>query len=511
MMHPMIVQHPPLPWTLDASLSRVTPDALDALPWDHVYDEMEALEAGAIANPDEGRQVGHYWLRDPMLAPTMGQARQIGEATEALHDFVRDVQSGVIRAREGHYTDLIWIGIGGSGLAPFLLVDSCGGGGLRPHFLDNVDPDGICRVLDAVGDRLPTTLVAIASKSGSTPEPMAALTLTLERLAEHGLADPTRLVAVTVPGSALDARARKEGWRARLPLWQWVGGRFSATSAVGLLPAALCGVDVAAVVSGAAAMDTWTRNRDWRENPAALLAACWFILGEGQGNRAMAVIPYRDRLSTLSRFLQQLVMESIGKALDRKGATALQGLTVYGHKGSTDQHAYVQQLRDGRNDFMALLVQVLDDGVGSTSDVTEECTAGDVLQGFLLGTRRALAENGRPVLTLTMPRLDAFAMGGLIAMFERAVGFYGTLIDVNAYHQPGVEAGKRAARDLLVLSRKIRAASTGMPVSAQALAEQLDADPIETWYVCERLVQTRRLAREDGTPPRYRTPRGHER
>lgn len=512
MNHDLLVRHPPIPWTLDATLARVDPGQLDALDWDTAFREMAELESGAIANPDEERQVGHYWLRDPMLAPTMGQARQIGEAMELLREFVDDVRSGAIRAREGRYTDLIWIGIGGSALGPMLLVDALyDGDGLRVHFLDNVDPDGIARTLDALGDRLATSLVCVASKSGTTPEPMAGLALTLERLAERGWNDPHRLVAVTQEGSALHTRARKEGWRKTFPMWSWVGGRTSATSAVGLLPTALAGIDTAAVLSGAAAMDAWTRETAWRENPAALLAGCWYVLGNGKGDRAMAVIPYRDRLTTMSRYLQQLVMESIGKRLDRQGNEVFQGLTVFGHKGSTDQHAYVQQLRDGRNDFLALLVQVLDDGRGSTLEVVEDCTAGDVLQGFLLGTRRALSEDGRPVLTLTAPTLDAYAMGSLLALFERAVGLYGTLVDLNAYHQPGVEAGKRAARDLLALSRRIRAASTGVAVSAEALAEQLGSDPMETWYVCERLVQTRRLAREDDDPPRYRAPKGHER
>ncbi len=511
MKHPFLLRHPPLPWILDATVAGVSIEALDALPWDRVFRDMEALESGAIANPDEDRQVGHYWLRDPMLAPTVGQARQIGECTDQIVGFADELRSGVIRARDGHYTDLLWIGIGGSALGPLLLLDACADGGLRPWFLDNVDPEGVEHTLRQLGDRLRTTLVCVASKSGTTPEPMACLALVRERLAELGADDPSRLVAVTGPGSTLAVQAEREGWRAVFETWDWVGGRTSATSATGLLPTALCGIDPLQILAGARDMDTWTRTPDWRDNPAALLAGCWMVLGKGKGDRAMAVIPYRDRLATLSRYLQQLVMESIGKRHDLDGNTVNQGLTVYGNKGSTDQHAYVQQLRDGRDDSLALLVQVLDDGEGSATEVAEECDAGDLLQGFLLGTRRALASDGRPVILLTAPTLDAHAMGAVIALFERAVGFYGSMLNINAYHQPGVEAGKRAARDLLALSRRIRASATGVAVSAEAIAEQLGADPVETWYVCERLVQTRRLARDGDDPPRYRTAKGHER
>ena len=114
-------------------------------------------------------------------------------------------------------------------------------------------------------------------------------------------------------------------------------------------------------------------------------------------------------------------------------------------------------------------------------------------------------------LTLTLTHLDAYVLGGLIALFERAVGLYGSLVDVNAYHQPGVEAGKRAARDILTLSRRIRAQATPIPIGLDALARAVDADPIEVWHVCERLVATRHLVRETDDPPTWRQARGHER
>jgi glucose-6-phosphate isomerase len=197
-------------------------------------------------------------------------------------------------------------------------------------------------------------------------------------------------------------------------------------------------------------------------------------------------------------------MESLGKALDRTGKSVSQGLTVYGNKGSTDQHAYVQQLRDGRHDFFALFVQVLDDQSCVDREVAPGANVGDFLQGFLLGTRRALSDGGRASLTLTVPRVDAYTVGGLIALFERAVCMYGSLVGINAYHQPGVEAGKKAASDILELSRALREVLKRGPASVKALAKQLGAREMDVFYLLERLALTGRIARRgEGTDAMY--------
>jgi len=187
-------------------------------------------------------------------------------------------------------------------------------------------------------------------------------------------------------------------------------------------------------------------------------------------------------------------MESLGKRLDIDGQEVQQGLTVYGNKGSTDQHSFVQQLRDGRDDFFVHFVQVLDGGEATPL----EREAGDSLQGFLLGTRRALTEQGRRSATITMDEVAAYTLGGLIALFERAVGHYGSLIRINAYHQPGVEAFKIAARDILVLGERLRSALTADVQSVEALAAQIDATVDETWYVLLRLAKTARVRQTTG-------------
>jgi glucose-6-phosphate isomerase len=206
------------------------------------------------------------------------------------------------------------------------------------------------------------------------------------------------------------------------------------------------------------------------------MALAWHHLTEGRGSKAMVVLPYKDRLLLFSRYLQQLVMESLGKEHDLQGRQVFQGLTVYGNKGSTDQHAYVQQLRDGVNNFFAVFIEVLKDREGASPEVEPGVTSGDYLQAFLLGTREALSGSGRANITITLQQVDARAIGMLIALFERAVGLYANLLGINAYHQPGVEAGKKAASETL----KIRAAalaalakSKGKWFSARQVCEEI--------------------------------------
>jgi glucose-6-phosphate isomerase len=171
----------------------------------------------------------------------------------------------------------------------------------------------------------------------------------------------------------------------------------------------------------------------------------------------MVVLPYKDRLELFSKYLQQLVMESLGKEHDLNGNEINQGITVFGNKGATDQHSYIQQLRDGLNDFFVTFIEVLNDGHGSNLAVEPNVTSGDFLEGFYLGTRQALAEKNRESVTITIKKLSPFSVGMLIALFERAVGLYASFININAYNQPGVEGGKKAAANIIQLQLKILA------------------------------------------------------
>ena len=463
---------------LDASRMALSPDVLTSLQprFEQAFTAMAALEKGSIANGDEQRQVGHYWLRNPQLAPDPAITEELQQQRQAMAAFAQGVLEGSVSTAPGQtFTDVIWIGIGGSGLGPLLIIHALQqtGVGLRFHFIDNVDPEGMGHTYGTLGERLKTSLVIVVSKSGSTPEPHIGMMETRRRLEQLGGQWPSQAVAITVPGSKLDQQAASEGWLQRFALHDWVGGRTSITSAVGLLPGLLAGVPMDDFLAGAAAMDDATRQPVLRGNPAALMAASWFVAGSGRGMRDMVVLPYRDRLEVFSRYLQQLVMESLGKRCDRDGVVVHQGMAVYGNKGSTDQHAYVQQLRDGIDNFFVTFIQVLKDPTSSTED--EGHSPGDVLDGFLQGTRSALTEGGRQNITITMERLGPRELGALVALFERAVGLYGELVNVNAYHQPGVEAGKKAAAAVLSLQKRVVALLDATPRTVAEIAQAMGA------------------------------------
>ena len=454
---------------------------------------MQELEAGEVANPDESRMVGHYWLRNPEMAPgELGE--EIRVTNREITEFVHAVHSGEIRGEKGEiFTDLLVIGIGGSALGPQFIADALGtqDDKMRLWFFDNTDPDGFDRVMGTIGEGISQTLTVTISKSGGTKETRNGMLEAAAAYERAGLSFAKHAVAVTGPGSQLDQHAEAEGWLKRFPMSDWVGGRTSVMSAVGLVPLGLQGIDVERFLAGAAVMDEKTRTENWRENAAMLLAAMWFHAGNGRGEKDMVILPYKDRLVLFSKYLQQLVMESLGKEKDLDGNVVNQGIAVYGNKGSTDQHAYVQQLRDGVNNFFATFVEVRKARAVEGIEVEEGVVAGDYLQGFLRGTRAALYENKRDSVTISVSGVSAFNVGALIALFERAVGFYATLANVNAYHQPGVEAGKKAATRLLALQKAVTEqmkAAEGQGLGAAELAKKVDADAEDVYHVLNHLA-----------------------
>jgi glucose-6-phosphate isomerase len=455
--------------------------------------------------------VGHYWLRNPDLAPTPALRDEITQTISAVKSFAAQVHKGTIKGSDGPFQNLLLIGIGGSALGPQFVANALGHPGkdkLSAYFMDNTDPDGIDKVLSMLNGKLGRTIAVVVSKSGGTKETRNGMLEAEAKYKQAGLKFNRHAVAVTGDGSALDKTAVQQEWLARFPMWDWVGGRTSETSAVGLLPAALQGLDIDGFLEGARACDNETRKPTFKENPAAQLALMWYYAGNGKGTKNMVVLPYKDRLELFSKYLQQLLMESLGKQLDLDGKLVNQGITVLGNKGSTDQHSYIQQLRDGLNNFFVTFIEVLQDREGKSLLVEPNTTSGDYLEGFLLGTRQALYEHNRESITLSVRSVSAFSVGVLIALFERAVGLYASLINVNAYHQPGVEAGKKAAGVVIELQQKIiqfLASNRNAKLSVQEISSGIAAqDEAESVFkVCEHLSANsdRKIARSGGSGP----------
>jgi glucose-6-phosphate isomerase len=474
-------------------------------------EEMRKLEQGAIANPDEGRKVGHYWLRNPALAPEPVLRQEIETTLRDIKRFAAAVRSGQIRGGHGLFKHLLVIGIGGSALGPQFVAHALGNPAkdkLQVHFFDNTDPDGIDKVLLPLRKKLGRTLCLVISKSGGTKETRNGMLEAKEAYRAANLEFERHAVAITGVNSALDRIAVETHWIQRFPMWDWVGGRTSETSAVGLLPAALQGIAIDELLKGARACDEITRSDNVKANPAAQLALMWFYAGNGKGTKDMVILPYKDRLELFSRYLQQLIMESLGKEFDRGQQRVNQGIAVYGNKGSTDQHAYIQQLRDGIHNFFVTFIEVLRDRDSASMKVETGITTGDYLQGFFMGTRQALHEKGRESITLTIRDVSPFSVGVLIALYERAVGFYASLVNINAYHQPGVEAGKKAAGlviDLQLKALDYLSRQPGQAFSVAQIAEGIGAvessEPI--FKVLERLSLNpdRQVVKHPGSTP----------
>ena len=356
--------------------------------------------------------------------------------------------------------DVVVLGIGGSGLGPIALRTA-----LRPsawnslsrqqrqewprlHVLDNVDPVTIGALLDRLD--LSTTLFIVTSKSGGTAETMAQYLVVRGRLDAAGFSARHHFVFVTDPEKgALRKIARDEGIpAATVP--PNVGGRFSVLSPVGLLPAAMTGMDVGGLLAGAADMRERCRSATWSSNPGGAFAVLQWLADTQLGRRLHVFMPYADGLRDMAAWFVQLWAESLGK-ITPNGRHV--GPTPIASLGATDQHSQVQLFMEGPNDKTVTFLRVADGGSDLTSpalhkDVPDLAYLGGHSLGELLAveqraTAGALAARGRMNMTLTLDRLDAWHLGGLIMLLEIGTAFAGELYGVNAFDQPGVELGKR--------------------------------------------------------------------
>lgn len=416
---------------------------------ENAIEHLQKLEAGEPVNVSEDRMVGHYWLRNSDLCPSEELKSQINKSIEDVKSFSKKVLD------EGKYRNILIIGIGGSALGPQFVINALGyKAKMKAFFFDNTDASGYEDVINSIPS-LKETLVITITKSGGTPETANGMKVAKKIWEDAGLDFSSSAIAVTMPGSKLDKLAKQEDWLAIFPIWDWVGGRTSIWATVGLLPFALMGFDIDKLLKGAFDTDSQGRNIETEDNPALLLSLFWLQETKARGEKNLVVLPYSDRLELFGKYLQQLIMESLGKEHDLDGKVVSQGITVLGNKGSTDQHSYVQQLRSGLNDFFAIFIKVLDNDSKLNIEVDDENSVNDYLNGFFLGTRKALHDNGRNSLSIIIPEVNEYYIGALVALFERAVSFYASFVNINAYDQPGVEAGKKAAGKFLEIQNQI--------------------------------------------------------
>jgi glucose-6-phosphate isomerase len=424
--------------------------------FESAHQEMQKIESGEIKNPDENRKVTHFTDR------TIYSGSKLFIEVE---EFAEELRSGKIVGSTGKKFDSVIVnGIGGSALGPQLMQFAVNGpywnefssekrnGYLKIYFLDNTDTAGIADLAEVLD--LETALIANISKSGGTQETKNNM-ISLENIYKKAGLDFTKhACAITMRGSSLDDMARGDKWLKVFEMAESIGGRTSETSIVGHLPAALTGVNFKKFLNGACHMDNLTRKSDYSRNPAYMLSAMWYIAGGGKGDRNMVIVPYSDRLILLSRYFQQLVMESLGKEKDLDGNIVHQGINVFGNKGGTDAHAFIQQLNDGRDDFFVTFIEVMKDRM--ELPIADGVSMGDYLHAFQAGLSGALRSKKRQVIQICIDEVNEFNLGMIIALYERAVAVYAEFIHINAFHQPGVQAYKLTSKDIVSLLQTLQ-------------------------------------------------------
>jgi glucose-6-phosphate isomerase len=368
------------------------------------------------------------------------------------------------------YDDFILIGIGGSSLGAISAIQALAHPyrnllpaserkGPRFFVLDNPDPEKVSATLSTVD--LDTTLVNVVTKSGQTAETMANFLVARDALERAVGKDRARdqIVATTDPESGLLRKlADQEGYRT-FPVPPGVDGRQTVLSAVGMLPAAMCGVDIGGMLEGAAAMRERCKSTDIFENAAALFAAIAYLADTDKGKAMLVMMPYADALYGIADWFRQLWAESLGKRLGTDGKEVFAGQTPIKSLGAIDQHSQIQLYTEGPNDKLLCLTGVeqyraevrIDGTPAGIPDLEylDGAELGMLLDRERIATAWALTEAKRPNLMLTIPTIDAGIVGELYFMHEFQTVVAGGLYGVNPFGQPGVEAGKNATYALM--------------------------------------------------------------
>ena len=474
---------------------RVGPHGIDAAHLDPKGDEaagMATLTKKLASTRGKGWERWRDLHADPMRA----------EHVSAI--------KGYVEKNRGRFENMVVLGIGGSALGNIALQGALnpstynlleGGGGKgeggrprragpRMFVVDNVDPVYFGGVLDyvlSVDPKLEKTLFNVVSKSGETAETAAQFMVIRDLLKKHGRKGSEHVVAVTDPAKGTMRQICNAEGYFTLPVPDGVGGRFSVLSPVGLFSAAMCGIDIEALLDGAAEMDPVCSREDFTKNPAAMLAYLLVELGETKGKVNHVMMPYCNAMYLLADWYRQLWAESLGKKTSLTGETVYAGFTPIKALGTTDQHSQVQLYREGPNDKVIGFVELAESGwtgsptlrggssgTESTKAPATECRGtrsqditiptglnvdaikyleGKSMAALLHAEKRATeyacVESQRPNFTLTFPRLDARHVGQFIYLWEMVTAYAGLMLNIDAYDQPAVELGKQATFGLM--------------------------------------------------------------
>ena len=453
---------------------RIDDEVLDSLQsladQAELVEKFRAMKSGAIINRIEGvaseeRQVLHTACRDIFREQpdNLEAACQAKEQLERLKHFLQELDNGTIVNQQGKpFTTMVQVGIGGSDLGPRAMCLALAAYA-RPkhavHFIANVDPDDAAVVLQGLD--LSTTLVNVVSKSGTTLETLTNEQLVRDAFAKAGL-DPSRhVLAVTGAGSPMDD---PENYLASFYMYDYIGGRYSATSMVGAVTLGfLLGYEqVVEILAGSHAMDLAAEEPDIRKNMVLLMAMTGIWNHNFLGQPTLAVLPYSQALSRFPAHLQQCDMESNGKSVTRQGNPVRwqTGPIVWGEPGTNGQHAFYQLLHQGTEivpvEFIGfrqaqygqdILVQ------GTTSQ--QKLAANMLAQSLALALGRnhdnpnRFFAGNRPNSVLLADKLTPYTMGALLALYENRIAFQGFCWNINSFDQEGVQLGKVLATRLL--------------------------------------------------------------
>ena len=379
-------------------------------------------------------------------------------------DVVEDIIS-YAESVKGKFDAFVVLGIGGSALGPLAVQQAINhpyynelpkekrNGYPKLYVADNVDPEKLVCLFETID--VTKCLFNCISKSGSTSETMSQFMIIKEMLSEKLSKEEAakHIVCTTdkVNGNLVKI-AKEEGYKTFI-IPSGVGGRFSELTPVGLLPAAMCGINIKELLKGAAYMDELSKEKDIYKNPAYMYAVLHYI-GMKQGKNISVVMPYADSLKLISDWYAQLWAESLGKKKDNDGNIINAGQTPVKALGVTDQHSQVQLYTEGPYDKIVVFIGVEKFKRTITipkiyGDIPSLGFLGGITQNKLIQTEQmsteyALLKSGKTNLTITLPEVNEFTLGELLYMFEVATGFAGELLNIDAFNQPGVEEGKNA-------------------------------------------------------------------